>query len=146
MYFDLKSFKKADLSETMVSGNGDIQPVVKINDNQITFNRAFIKAINNAGYIEMMVDINSQQVAFIGLDKPTRSSRRFYHQKSKNKVEKVNSVYWTGKVIRHFFDTTFKRKPGTEIKLFGKKYDNAIVFSMKKVAFDPEKEFGGLPE
>ena len=41
MIFDLSKFKKADLSSTMISGNGDIQPVIKINDHQITFNRTF---------------------------------------------------------------------------------------------------------
>lgn len=132
MILDLKKFKTADLSETMTNGNGDIEPVIKINDSQITFNSAFLKAIENAPYIDMLLDIKTQRVAFVGQKEQTKSSRRFYHQKSKHKkVDKVNSVYWTGKAVRKFFDTTFKRKPGVEMKMFGKKFDNAILFSMK---------------
>lgn len=124
----LKSFKLVDLSNTNGT-NISVTPTIKVTDENVTFNKAFCKAVGLAPYIELYVDIEGSKIAFVGTDSATKTCRKFYHQKSSIKQPKsVNTVYWTGQAIRHVINVAIKREPGQNVKLSGEQVEGAIIF------------------
>ncbi|MGX9222487.1 hypothetical protein [Lactiplantibacillus plantarum] len=125
----LKNFKIVDLSETNGT-NISVTPTIKITDENVTFNKAFCKAIGLAPYVELYVDINDSKIAFVGTDSATKTCRKFYRQKSSAKKPKsINTVYWTGQAIRHVINVAIRREPGQTIKLAGQQEEGAIIFN-----------------